>query len=145
MSPPNTAFSIHLFEFYGYLQPSFLSSYLSFSKFYEFHSLKKKKKGSPFLLLFLFLAMPVACVSDKASFASTERRPKSCPAAAPCTGMSATPASSVPPRGSLLPTRGSHRWGCCLFRQREAATQGRRQRVLRASGGVAQRLLGHSV
>ena len=78
-------------------------------------------------------------------FVSAGRRPKSCPTAAPCTGTSAPPSSPVAPRGSFLPTRGSNRRGCCLFRQREAPAQGRRHRVLRAGGGLAQRLLGHSV
>ena len=48
-------------------------------------------------------------------------------------------------QGLLLPTRGSHRRGCCLFRQRDAPAQGRRQQVLRVGGGLAQRLLGHRV
>ena len=47
--------------------------------------------------------------------------------------------------GSPSSLQGSHRRGCCLFRQREAPAQGRRQRVLRAGGGLAQRLLGHRV
>ena len=47
--------------------------------------------------------------------------------------------------GSPSSLQGSHRRGCCLFRQREAPAQGRRQRVLRAGGGLAQRLLGNRV
>ena len=56
---------------------------------------------------------------------------------------------SLPPPlwlpGAPSSHQGSHRRGCCLFRQREAPAQGRRQQVLRAGGGLEQRLLGHRV
>ena len=72
------------------------------------------------------------------------RRPKSCPTAAPCIGTSALPPPPWLP-GAPSSHQGNHRRGCCLFRQRKAPTQGRRQRVLRAGGGLAQQLLGHRV
>ena len=90
--------------------------------------------GQDYPQLFLIHCFPVVCRKK------TQELSSCCPlhryvSPAPSPGLPGAPSSH----------QGSHRRGCCLFRQREAETQGRRPLVLRAGGGLARRLLGHRV